>query len=422
MSILFVFISTVIPPLGIPLGCIGICKDKYKWKQYVYCLAFAFAAAGYSYITSGKSDITRYFEYMDNMKFIPLSGVISYGKYGTQGEALYIFNFFCWLAVQINDYHIVPFLSCFIIYYISFYITCKMGLDGNVKGNTVLWGILFSIIALNFYSLVNNIRNVLAFTIVGFAVFREYYEKKHNVLTYLLYIVPIFIHSSVLPLILLRIVLPLAKKLKIVGVGVAVFIIPILNIVHPYTEQFKDGILRYIRKAVDMGYRYFNDLSAVEWGIEAQASGSETVFKIAYVAIMVIACLSLLMIMLKAGRKHQDKYGKSVDSNKKIKYLTYVFYIGLMGISCTPMPIPNYWRFSATMIALGSGVIPLSTKMNINRMARQLVWMALYLLGFICAILWMRNLYIHDSLFSVLVKPFYNSPAIMIPIHFLQSL
>lgn len=410
MNIFFVLLSLLIPPLGIPLGLLGIYFDQKHWKSYAFCLAYAAGSAAYCYETNGTSDITRYFEYIDGIRGISLRDFFTYGKYGSEGEALYIFNLFCWVAGAINDPHIIPFISVFIIYYISIFVYCEIGNDYKIRGRDLIWGIVFIFAALNFYSLVNNIRNVLSFTIVGYAVYSDCYKKRHNIWTLFLYVMPIFIHSSVVILIVLRLLLFFAGKMKILGTVIALTLMPILEILHRLAQGMTSSSLKYVKKAISMAYNYFNDKSAIEWGLEAQASGSEKVFKIAYIAIMLIVCLTIVWLIKEMNKK--DK-----QNNRVSKYMSYVFYVGLMGISCLPMIVPIYWRFAATTIALGGGVFPLSLKTQGKHVAlRQIIWCLLLILGAICMIVWIWRLSYGNSIYSVFIKPFYSSPIINIPI------
>ena len=207
MKILITLISVLIPPLGLPLGIVGLYFDRKSWKWYVFCLAYAFGASAYCYETTGTSDITRYFEYIEGIKKVSFSHILDYGKYGAEGEALYVFNFICWIAGKLNDPHIVPFISVFLVYYLSFRIYCEIGNDYNIKARDMIWGVLFLVMALNFFSLVNNIRNVLAYIIVGYSVYLDCYKKKRNIMVLLLYVLPIFIHSSASVLIIIRMLL-----------------------------------------------------------------------------------------------------------------------------------------------------------------------------------------------------------------------
>jgi len=406
MKILITLISVLIPPLGLPLGIVGLYFDRKSWKWYVFCLAYAFGASAYCYETTGTSDITRYFEYIEGIKKVSFSHILDYGKYGAEGEALYVFNFICWIAGKLNDPHIVPFISVFLVYYLSFRIYCEIGNDYNIKARDMIWGVLFLVMALNFFSLVNNIRNVLAYIIVGYAVYLDCYKKKRNIMVLLLYVLPIFIHSSASVLIIIRMLLFLAKRGKVAGVAIAMVLAPILEALKNLATNMTADSLKYIRKAIFMAYNYFNDKSAIEWGLEAQASGTERLFKIAYITIMIIMCAYFYFIIREMNKRKDTR-----ASN----YFTFVFYIGLMGISCTPMLVPIYWRFSATMIALGGCVFPMSLKAQKKMVViRQISWIVLYALGALCMCLYIWRMNSGSSLPSVFIQPFYSSPFIKI--------
>ena len=151
------------------------------------------------------------------------------------------------MAGKLNDPHIVPFISVFLVYYLAFRIYCEIGNDYEISSRDMIWGIFFLIMALNFFSLVNNIRNVLAYIIVGYAVYLDCYKKKHNIITWLLYVLPIFIHSSASVLIIIRLLLFLAKRGKIIGVALALVLAPILEALKNLALNMTSGSLKYLR-------------------------------------------------------------------------------------------------------------------------------------------------------------------------------
>lgn len=415
MSIFFTCLCLLIPPLGIPLGFFGIYYDRTHWKNYAFCMAFAFSAAAYCYETTGDSDIVRYFEYVRSLQNVNFLDALNYGTYGADGEALYLVNAFFWFAATINDPHIVPMVSVFFVYYLSLRIYCDIGQDFNIKNHDMIWGLIFVLMGLNFYSIVNNIRNVLAFVICGYAVYLDCYKEKRNIGTLLLYVIPIFIHSSVCILIIFRLVLRLAGKMKIAGTVLSLTIIPILDILQYLFQSVDGGILKYLKKAISMAYNYFHDNSAIEWGLEVQASGSEKLFKICYVAIMIIACISIIIVIRNIRNEGKTKGLK--------KYYTFVFYTGLMGISCTPVLVPIYWRFSATMIALGSSLFPISLTLRGKYViVRQVFWVILLALAASCMALWVWRLAGVSSIYSVFVKPFFSSPIWKIPLNLFSQI
>ena len=214
MFIVLATICIMVPPLGIPIGLLGLKFDLRHWKSYIFCLSIAFAIAGYCYNTNGNSDIVRYFAYIQEISEVPFKEVFGYGLYGKQG--LFIFNYLCWIVGKLGDPHIIPAISLFVIYYIGLYIACKLGIDYELPENSVILGVVFIILGLNFFSLVNNIRNVLAFVMVGFAVFRDIYLKKRNLPTILLYLMPLFIHRTALLLIAVRLVLFIAGGFRFI--------------------------------------------------------------------------------------------------------------------------------------------------------------------------------------------------------------
>ena len=56
------------------------------------------------------------------------------------------------------------------------------------------------------YSIIGNVRCVLAYVLISFAIYRDLVQKKRNILTLLLFFLPIYLHSSAIIVVLIRFV------------------------------------------------------------------------------------------------------------------------------------------------------------------------------------------------------------------------
>ena len=91
-----------------------------------------------------------------------------------------------------------------IVYGVAFYITCDVAEEYNAQ-STIPAVIAIQGCMLPFFSIISNVRNVTAFSLIVLAVYLDTVKKKRNPVVLILYILPVFIHSSAIILVLLRI-------------------------------------------------------------------------------------------------------------------------------------------------------------------------------------------------------------------------
>ena len=410
---LLVFIAALfVPLLGLPLGILGLVGDKKHQKVYIVCISLAFGSIAYGYQARSLTDIVRYWEMVEEYmsRNISLAEAFQSGFYGSDSvETLWLVNVFLWLSSKIQDQRIIPALSTFFVYYISMSMTCRVCEDTGIDRKQMVFYILFILVALNLYAITNNVRNVLAFLMVSYGAFYDVYLHKRNIGVWMLYILPIFIHTSAIIFLILRLFIRPIRKLKIAGMVVVIFLYPVLEALNSLAKNMT-GSLAIIGGAIMKAYRYFTDTSS-EWGLEVQASGSEKVFKIIYIAIALIFCVLWILTERKKAKDSifctsEKKAGLCLMNN-------YTFFIGLMAVACSPMLRPEYWRFSATAIAMGGGIFVRTKQYGVRNALFDLSWIGMFGLGIIGMILWIRNLTIYADFLPTLIAAAEASPLLI---------
>ncbi|MBQ9131938.1 MAG: EpsG family protein [Clostridia bacterium] len=414
MSRIFLFTTILIPPTGLPLGLYGLFKNPAQWRKYVFCLALALASFAYCYIPLGAPDLVRYFQFVEETTRMSFQEVL---KYGIRGESnLYIFSIVMWVIGKIGDPHLLPAISTFLVYYIGFYVTCKVGIDMECSGKPIAWYVIFLMMALNYYSIINNVRNVLAFCLIGFAIFRDCYQKKRNVWTYILYIIPLFLHQSAISILLLRLAVQLTKKLKIVAIICVVMLKPLLGLMFPIAQGMSQSnvIISLIKNLLIKSYRYFYDTDS-EWGLIVQESGSYQLLKLIYIFAAVVVCMMAYVLSKKLFNRNMEIPSDVCDGNQGLfgKYLDFVFCLGLLTISCAPMLAPEYWRFASVMLCFSGILYFWGTKISPPRTATHYLSHCIFLIAPIGLMLWVREMQ-KSELYELLVHPFFSSPIIIV--------
>ena len=410
----FVVLTIFAPVLGIPLGLAGLTKNVKNWKPYIFCIALSLAGFAYSYSPAGNSDLASYIKVFDSFREQSFWEAVTYSgtSSGGYGSGLFAFYAFAWLIGKIGDYHLASAITVFFIYYIGFYVTCKVGEDIGAKTRSIIGYLLFIILALNFHAVINNLRNVFAFALIGCAVFRDCYLKKRNIWTLLLYVIPIFFHTTAILYVLIRVIFIIPRKLKgivaLILLGTSTIIAFLYNIL--YRIQSSNFIVKLFVFAVQKGYAFFNDTSS-NWGLIVQRSGSQRLSRIVYITIAIVMCISVVIIF-----RRSRKNGGTTDVIAEKRYENIIdlpFYTGLMAISCVQMLMPEYWRFASVLILFGAPIYLLGERC----LARRTKWLfvnSVLLLTCVCTALWVREFIKEGVLLDMAAKSLLSSPIIVL--------
>lgn len=411
MAWIVLFISILCPPLGIIGGLFGVYKDYKKWKCYVFCMALGIASIAYCYIPKGDPDIIRYWDFVEKLKTLSFYKAVNIDMHGD--ENLYVYTAFAWICAQIGDVHLLPACSVFIVYYVGFYITCQIGKDYRIKRSTVILYLIFIILALNFYGVVNNVRNVCAFAIVSIAVFREAYQKKRDPLTLLLYVAPVFIHTSAVLIILIRIAAQFTGKLKFIMFLLVSNIMIIIDLAFSVFNRIGSGnfVIVIIKNMVIKAHLYFHNTTSM-WGSEVQKSLSYRIDR--YLNIIFAFIICIFIFMCKEKYKKHDRlisiFPLKTNESKGEFLNNYVFLLALATISCLPMIMPEYWRFYSITVLTASlpFFVMVSSKYQYKRLLAYSIFIGISLNDLIT----FRFLLYSDK-FSLFIKPFFSSPIVI---------
>lgn len=395
------------PVLGLVVSLYSIRKSFKNWKTYIFFLALFCATVAYSYTpVKNNSDIIRYFEWAETLGKLSLSEAFSYQ---IRGESkLYFLNILLWAGGKLGDVHIIPAVSVFIVYYICFYITCDAAYKNNIPSKYGFFYIVFSLLTLNFYAITNNIRNVLGFCIVGMAVYRDLLQKKRNIKTWLLYILPLFLHPSVLVLVLLRLFLLIPGNYKILLLLLVSQVMKITELLYGilFNVSSNNLIISLVKNMVIKAYWYYRNHEG-EWAIAVANSGSQQLAKIIYISLAIVICI---VIYLYQSRKKTVDKKHFVESGLK-KYTDYVFYIGIITIACAPMPMPEYWRFASILIALAGPIMVLVFESK--KAIYSLLGKSVFIFTPVACALWVREL-LKCELFELFIYPFFMNPFVIL--------
>lgn len=410
MSSIIVFLSMICPPVGLIGGIRGITKNSHYWKRYVFCAALAIAAFAYCYRPFAETDLVRYISYICSMSNLSLAEALGYNYYGS--ESLFGFNLICFICAKIGDAYLISAFTTFVIYYIALCVTCRVAFDMNAKKKSIVLYVIFILFALNFQGIINNLRNVFSFSLIGYALFRDRYLKKRNLWTIFLYLFPCFVHSSAIVVLLIRIFIPIIGKFKLISTFVILFIPTILKILDFIFTKFSSSNIVFflIKNSITKGLEYFSDTSSA-WGIEVQGSLVAQTSRIVYIGIAVLICI--LCIYMERNKHHFEpllNQDAEIYLHSQKVIIDFVYAMCLLTISCVTMLTPGYWRFSSIYIIFGAIIFIPFFEVSISKNT-YIVSRIPILLSPICLIAWCVNM--NCDMITFLFKPFLSSPIII---------
>nr|WP_288720413.1 EpsG family protein [uncultured Blautia sp.] len=407
-GLIMIVITLICPPAGLVLALFCLSKGYQNWKSSVFCIAYSMAVFAYCYEPTVDSDLVRYHQVIQQVKGMSFVDALNYNLYG-EGN-LYTFMAISWVLGKLSQPNLLQAISVFSVIYIAVYVNYRIAIDYKFKNKDSFYSLLFLLLNLNFYILVNNVRNIFAFSLICYAVFRELYLKKKNIFTILLYIIPCFMHASAILLVLFRLILPFTKRIKWV---LLIFIIS-MKFVVGYLSGFLGGIsggnviVQLIVNMLNKGNRYYNNYDSA-WALAAHSSGSMQLMKI----VLVLECVIITIVMFKNLNILNEKVNNIEMTGlvkSRINFINYLFLIDIMGFACVPMYMPEYWRF-LVVIVLFNGVIVMSDlKKMYSKNIIYYMQLLLVILAPIYFILTTRDLIIYSKIISMIVNAFFCNP------------
>ena len=349
MPIFFLPFSTLLSPyLGLLLAGIDFCSGRKYWRIDICIFAFFIAHFSYCYTPENVGpDLVRYFSYLDELKHLRFIDVLNYQYKGTN---LFSFNFLVWICNLFGDQHLLPFFTSFSVYYIFFYCSYIIARDNGLTRRELLLFLLVASLCLDWYGITNNIRNVFAFSLVGFAAFEDLYLKNRGIPVILLYLLPIFIHPTAVLIVLIRLIVGFIKtnSMRLLLLLLTIMVNPAVSFLHLHIGSITSNQL--ITFVINKAYNYLFDYSSA-YGIRTANSIRSLLARIAYLILVAI-------IIFIAFRIDEYRFATNpIYTNNLFSFESFVVSIGLLALSCTFMLRPEYWRFAAVMIVFSSSIL-----------------------------------------------------------------
>ena len=320
-GVLFLFFLST--PLGIYALIVGFLFAPSKSKHYVFFLGLAFGLIAYCTTPLRTIDITRYFQQLDSIRDLPFSQAVNWAD-----DGLVIKNIVFWLVSQTKDNRILPFISIFTVYVSASYIIIDSCGDNKRIARAIL---LFQLMAIPFYHTYSNVRNVSAFALLAVAVYRDMVKKKRTVITYLLYIIPCFIHMSGIVIVLFRAVIPIIRRFPYLGIT-STLVIPTV-IINSYSVlrriQFPGYVGQIVNRAIWKAYS--STVATSDYAVETQSHGSFLAGRL----VAFVFCVGLLLFVLSEIKRKRTE--------RVYDYQIFVGVLISMTLLWSIMGVVKYW-------------------------------------------------------------------------------
>lgn len=366
-------------------------SPRDKWLAFPF--AMFFGALGYSFsIPAGKVDINNYFEYIEKIENTKLIEIVSNDK-----DFLYTRDILFSFVSKLHDVHILPFFVGFFIYYIVFYILFDRVARSiqKIMIGDLLKIIIISCCVIPVYSVIGNVRCVFSYAIITLATYRDLVQKKRNLWTLFLYIIPIGLHTSAIIILFLRILHFLVKYFEKWIIFVAFFIPGLINISYEIMRGINGNwIVTILRAATNKAYSYLNWTEG-GWATEIKTSLSNKLQR-GYGTFFIIAVLGIMYMIDKVTKHHIRILEEPM--------VDYIYLIAICSLGCLYITTGAFWRFESVVV-LFSGIIfvpILESGTKIGKKGINIIFLSSILMLVLNSIWHFRNLIMGETIYNLL--------------------
>ncbi|MCI9534774.1 MAG: hypothetical protein HFG53_08185 [Lachnospiraceae bacterium] len=215
MSLVMLLLLMTISPVALISSLFGINYNYSKIKYYLPLLVVALSLIAYQYVPMQSNDLLKYYHTIEIVGEMNLLEAIDYLE-----DGLLIKNFLFWILGKTGMPQMLPMITAAIVYGVMFYISYDCAKEYCCQQD------LFKILIIQFFSIsffgqLGTVRSCIAYAIVILAVYLDLYKRKRNLITYVIYIIPCFIHITALLLIGIRLLFYISnhiRKIAIIGI------------------------------------------------------------------------------------------------------------------------------------------------------------------------------------------------------------
>lgn len=180
---------------------------KKYLRYYFFIVSITLAMLAFFVVPDSSMDLYRYYDIINYYKEFTVKNI----NFILEFEPLSILYFF--FISRLPDERIFSFINIFIIYGFSTDLIYKHAKRYDLSKNAILISFIFLLFSVSFYLVVSTVRSALVFVLFIYFLYLELVEKKYTRFCWFIYILLCLFHSSAFFLLIIRILLPLKKKI-----------------------------------------------------------------------------------------------------------------------------------------------------------------------------------------------------------------
>lgn len=253
-------------------------------------------------------DLTRHYAWLDKIRDsgISLRDLLFDNKLylGASSDSTIVFNVLRWVIANLFDYNQALVVLCLSIDYgISFWILTDWGEEHHFSSGSYLLALLLSNTFMPYVFAYSGLRNALAYSIMGLALYLCWHKKHSTVLFIVLTSISITIHSAAI--IIVPFYLLSKRRPTLASCGFVVAVPALLRTAMPLIERINNS---FVRELVYQYYKY----------------GFGRELKIPIILYYIdILCIVLFLLMIVYIRKSIPESEKE-SYNFSIWYMCYI--------------------------------------------------------------------------------------------------
>lgn len=369
--LLMALIAFIYPPLGILFLVYQLFqtkwdRDTYISPNYAVFIALVIAALGYHFYGNA-TDLYTYIDRINAIQGWSLSDVYNTVYFDSKTK-LYVIDTLMYMASKSGNPYLLPWIIGFIDYYIIFYIFLDFRNRSHNSNWWQLCGLFIMLLGIATpLDVISNTRCISAYILISFAAYRELVQKKKNLTTLILYILPLWLHTSAIIFIGARLMMYLVRYIGNFTIVLSLFASNLITLLHQLASQIKSDnlIVFMVVEAINQAYLY---LSGVDAQFKARyANDASNIFTRVTGAIFII--LFIVIIFLQGQGKKEKGY-------RHENMVEYIIMVSAFALGSLSIQLGVFWRYEAIIIFL-SPIILLRTLNDDSKIVRQLSYVLL---------------------------------------------
>lgn len=206
-------------------------------KLFYFIATVILSSLAYFVVVNESSDLYRYINMMDYMRSMGFEWAAD--NYGSTNPLAFMFFY---ILSLIDKDALLPVIAVFTTYGFSFAVLHKASKRFNASVTDVNVALIFFMLNMNYFYVVDVIRIYMAFAIMAYFLYIDIVEKKHRILCFTVYLILCYFHYAMLAFLLLRIILMFTRKFKGSMSAVVTVLVPLVIFGgYKFLEAFTGG-------------------------------------------------------------------------------------------------------------------------------------------------------------------------------------